>query len=346
MLTLRVRYESRTTPSEEDVQFIGEENSFLYSPATPMGPLMEQVYRIAPQDTTVLLGGETGTGKTRLARLIHNLSPRREEPFLVINCGALSANLIESEMFGHVKGAYTGAERDRSGKFAEVGSGTLLLDEIDALPLALQAKFLRVVEDRVFEPVGSNRSLPMQARLIVASNCPLEQQVAAGQFRSDLYYRLNVVSFYLPPLRERLDIINPMIDKFISEFATQNARKVRGITSKARQVLGAYDWPGNVRELRNAIERAVALCAGEVIHTTDLPANLQVIVAASTLCAMAFPGPSAETLLQAKEQAESARITQALQKHKNNRLRAAAELGISRMTLYKKLHRYGLLPAS
>src|SRR5262249_10904242 len=150
------------------------------------------------QDTTILLGGETGTGKTSLARVIHDLSPRREHPFLVVNCGSLSANLIESELFGHVKGAFTGADRDPTGKSAEVGRGTLLLDEIDALPPDLQAKLLRVVEERVFEPIGSNRSVRLEARLIVASNRHLDQEVSAGRFRTDLYYRLNVVGFYLP----------------------------------------------------------------------------------------------------------------------------------------------------
>jgi DNA-binding NtrC family response regulator len=346
MLTVRARYESRPAQAEEDLQALGEDHSFLYSRSTPMGLLMDQVLRVAPQDTTLLLGGETGTGKTRLARLIHEFSPRRDQPFLVVNCGALSANLIESEMFGHVKGAYTGAERDRNGKFAEVGAGTLLLDEIDSLPPALQTKFLRVVEDRVFEPVGSNRCVPMPARLIVACNRPLEQQVAAGHFRSDLYYRLNVVSFYLPPLRERPEVLDPMVDRFIAEFAGQNGRRVHGITAEARQALQGYAWPGNIRELRNVIERAVALCPGEVIHHSDLPVGLQAVAAATSPCAVPFLGGNAATLVRAKEQAESTRITQALQKHKNNRLRAAAELGISRMTLYKKLHRYGLLPAS
>ena len=167
---------------------------------------MEQVRRVAALETTILLGGETGTGKTRLARLIHELSPRRDLPFLVVNCGALSTTLIESELFGHVKGAFTGADRDHIGKFAEVGRGTLLLDEIDSLPPALQAKLLRAVEERLFEPVGSNSSLPVQARLIAASNRALDQEAAANRFRSDLYYRLNVISFTLPPLRDRRDI--------------------------------------------------------------------------------------------------------------------------------------------
>ena len=232
---------------------------------------MEQVRRVATQDTTILLGGETGTGKTRLARHIHELSPRRDLPFLVINCGALSASLIESEMFGHVKGAFTGADRDRTGKFAEVERGTLLLDEIDSLPLALQAKLLRAVEERIFEPVGSNKSLPVQARLIAASNRPLDQEAAAGRFRLDLYYRLNVVSFTLPPLRDRREMIAHLASNFIAEFAARSGREIDGISAEALRALQAHDWAGNIRELRNVIERAVVLCPGREIQVDDLP---------------------------------------------------------------------------
>jgi two-component system response regulator HydG len=302
-----------------------------------MDRLMEQVQVVAPQDTTLLLVGETGTGKTRLARLIHELSPRRKEPLLVVNCGALAANLIESEMFGHVKGAFTGAEGDRTGKFAEVGRGTLVLDEIDALPPPLQAKLLRAVEERLFEPVGSNKSQPVRARLIAASNRVLEKEVEAGRFRSDLYYRLNVVCFQLPPLRDRPRVIPELVAGFIAEIAGRNQRPVQGIATDALDTLLAYAWPGNIRELRNVIERAVALCPGAEIQLEDLP---------EMLLASLENGPavaaSGSVLEQAREEAEVARIMEALRKHGNNRLRAAAALGISRRTLYKKLHRYGL----
>ena len=195
----------------------------------------------------------------------------REQPFLVVNCGALSASLIESEMFGHVKGAFTGAEADRVGKFAEVGKGTLFLDEVDSLPLPLQAKLLRAVEERVFEPVGSNRSQPMQARLIVASSRPLEQEVAAGRFRVDLYYRLNVVAFTIPPLRERKEVIPHMVRGFLDESSARAGRPVQGIAPEALEALQEHSWPGNIRELRNVIERAVVLCPSHVIHLEDLP---------------------------------------------------------------------------
>jgi DNA-binding NtrC family response regulator len=343
VLTVRARYlaNQATAPVEPvRVEKAGEQPPFFYDPNQAMGKLMELVHRVAPQPTTVLLSGETGTGKTRLARLIHDLSPRCGEPFLTVTCGALAASLIESELFGHVKGAFTGADRDRAGKFAEAGRGTLLLDEIDALPPVLQAKLLRAVEERVFEPVGSNQSLAVQARLIVATNRALDQEVAAGRFRSDLYYRLNVVAFHPPPLRERPGTIKAMVAQFIPEFATRNGREVRAISPAALRALEDYSWPGNVRELRNTIERAVALCPGPEIQREDLPEGI---------CPRAPAGFSVSrlpgTLARTKEEAEALRISDALQKHHNNRLRVAAELGISRKTLYKKLHRYGLLKA-
>ena len=312
-----------------------------------MEALLEQVRLVAAQDMTVLLGGETGTGKTRLARLIHELSPRRAQPFLVINCGALAAELIESEMFGHVKGAFTGADRARAGKFAAAGRGTLLLDEIDALPLSLQAKLLRAVEERVFEPVGSNESVLVQARLIAACNRPLEHEVEAGRFRADLYYRLNVIGFHLPPLRERPGLIHQLAANFLVDCATRNGRPVQGISSEVLRVLERYSWPGNIRELRNVIERAVALCSGPNIGLQDLP---DAICAAASSPFQFPPQPqpfnastSPSALRHARGEAEAALILQALRKHGNNRLRAALELGISRRTLYKKLHRYGLM---
>jgi DNA-binding NtrC family response regulator len=275
------------------------------------------------------------------------LSPRRDQPFLAVNCGALSATLIESEMFGHVKGAFTGADRDRTGKFAQAGQGTLFLDEVDALPLDLQAKLLRALEERLFEPVGSNKTLAVQARFIAASNRALEREVEAGRFRADLYYRLNVVSFFLPPLREQRPLIPALAEQLIREAAARNGRPVHGITARAVQALQEGDWPGNIRELRNALERAVALCRGCQVDVEDLPDALQGFATTGTVQLaepVAVPPPvTTGTLARAKEMAEAQRIVRALHKHANNRLRAAAELGISRMTLYNKLRRYGLL---
>jgi DNA-binding NtrC family response regulator len=310
--------------------------------------LREQLLRVVPQDTTLLLTGETGTGKTRLARMVHELSPRRDEPFLVVDCGALSVSLIESELFGHVRGAFTGADRDRAGKLTAAGKGTLLLDEINALPLPLQAKLLRAVDERVFEPVGANKMQPLRARLIAASNALLETEVAAGRFRADLYYRLNVVSFYLPPLRERRAAVAGLARKFLEEFATRNRPDLREISAPALEDLESSPWPGNIRQLRNVIERAAALCQGPDLLLSDLPEPIRCQPAETVpaeASAEALPenvdaqGP---TLAQTKAQAEVLRITEVLRKTGNNRLRAAAELGISRMGLYKKLHKYRL----
>jgi two-component system response regulator AtoC len=317
----------------------------FYVLSPEMIEVMDKVRRVITKDATLLLTGETGTGKTRLARYIHECSPRCERPFLVVDCGALAGTLIESEMFGHIKGSFTGADRDRTGKLTAAGEGTLLLDEINALPLTLQSKLLRAVDERLFEPVGSTRLLPLKARIIVASSAPLDQEVRAGRFRADLFYRLNVVGFHLPPLRERPAAIAPLANKFLAEYSLRNGRGIHGISHEALEILIAYDWPGNIRELRNVMERAVALAAGQEIQLKDLPPHLR-----STMQSrLPLPVPDVigyssapRSLFQAAAEAEHARITQALLKHKNNRLRAAAELGISRMALYKKLQKYGL----
>jgi DNA-binding NtrC family response regulator len=345
-LTVRARY-ARVRP---DLVAEGSPEVARDLHAAGVGPLAEQIYRVAPQDTTLLLGGETGTGKTRLARLIHELSPRREQPFMVVNCAALAASLMESEMFGHIRGAFTGADRERIGKFAAAGRGTLLLDDIDSLPLTLQAKLLRVVEERVFEPVGSNRSQPVEARLIAASNRSLEQDVEAGRFRTDLYYRLNVIAFYLPPLRERPHAIPDLVAGFLAEIAARSGRPVVAIAAEALHALEGHGWPGNIRELRNVIERAVALCPGDRIELSSLPESIgSAVWNPPPRCSVSVDEPidilPGSPLDLAKGKLEAARITEALRKHRNNRFRAAAELGISRMTLYRKLHKYGLINA-
>jgi DNA-binding NtrC family response regulator len=312
-----------------------------------LSALMGQITRVAPHDTTLLLTGATGTGKTRLARLIHDLSPRRQQPFLVVDCGSLSPALIESELFGHAKGAFTGADRERKGKLAAAENGTLLLDEINSLPLLLQSKLLRAADSRLFEPVGTNREQPLRARLIVASNVPLEKEVAAGRFRADLFYRLNVVGFLLPLLRDRRDSIAPLARRFLAEFAGRIRPDVIGYTPEALHALKIADWPGNVREMRNVVERAVALCEGPVVGLHDLPESIQ--GAARPRKPSAAPGAKVpdsvtlSTLSESKTELELQRIRQALERHNNNRQRTAAELGISRVALYKKLHRYGLM---
>ena len=339
----------RSAREDSRIRTLGQRDGFLYSPESPGERVATMVRRVAPHSSTVLLAGETGSGKSRLAKLIHELSPRCARPFLVVNCGALSATLIESEMFGHARGAFTGADTVHVGKFAEVGDGTLFLDEIDTLPPALQAKLLRAVEERVFEPVGSNRTMAMRARLIVASNRPLEQEVKAGRFRSDLYFRLNVISIEVPPLRARgRDVILELSRQFLADFSRESHRPTQEMTPEVMQALAAYPWPGNVRELRNAIERAVALTSGESIGMDDLPAEVATFAEVrarrpahswwATDPELDSPGVRAEQ----REHEEVRRITEALERHGNNRRRAAADLGISRMTLYNKLHKYHL----
>jgi transcriptional regulator with PAS, ATPase and Fis domain len=314
-----------------------------------MVELREQVKRIVPQDVSLLLTGETGTGKTRLARIIHELSPRRAEPFLIVDCGSLADSLIESEIFGHVKGAFTGADRQRPGKFAAAGRGTLVLDEINSLPLSLQSKLLRAVDERVFEAVGSDKSEALQARIVAITNTPLEAEVTAGRFRTDLYYRINVVSFYLQPLCDRPGAIARLARKFMAEFAVRNRPDISGITVEALQALEEYRWPGNVRELRNVMERAVALCPGPTVQLSDLPETVRFDSKLSADISR-FEQPSIPlTPWQAsvdRDKSEIARIRFALEKHNNNRLRAAVELGISRMGLYKKLRKYGFIKGS
>ena len=293
--------------------------------------------RVAAQDTTILLTGETGTGKTMLARQIHEASPRKDRPFTVVDCGALAASLIESEMFGHVRGAFTGADRERVGKFAAAADGTLILDEINSLPLALQAKLLRAVEERVFEPLGSNQAQPLRARIIAISNVPLDQEVSKERFRADLYYRLNVVGFRLPPLRDRSPDILHLARRFLADHPLARAQGIIGIAPDALRALETYGWPGNVRELKNVVERVAALCTGRIVTLADLPDGVRA-PAAPTLAA----GPTLSTPPTGGPEDEVWRICEALKKHRNNRLRAAAELGISRVSLYKKLHKYGL----
>lgn len=305
--------------------------------------LMEQVHAVAKLSTTVLITGETGTGKTRLSRLIHGISDRKSKPFLALNCGALSESLLDSELFGHVKGAFTGASQDYEGKLAHCKDGTLLLDEIDMLSPAAQVKLLQVVEDRVFQPVGSTESQPLEARLIVASNRPLQEQVAAGKFRADLFYRLNVMAFRLPPLRERTDEILDLANGFIVEFANQHGFEISKISQHAANALRSYAWPGNIRELRNVIERAVILAANETIKPNHLTAN----VAESGSSPASKPRLLSPSHSQGKENklasarlaAEREQLLDALERNDNNRSKTAIDLGISRVALYKRLRK-------
>jgi DNA-binding NtrC family response regulator len=305
-------------------------------------PLAEKLALAAEHDVTVLLTGETGTGKTFLARLIHDHSPRRNERFLIVPCGALAPNLVESELFGHTKGAFTGADRARIGKFAAAGNGTLLLDEIDALPLEQQANLLRVIETGEYEPVGSNETHKSTCRIIVASNWNLKEEVTKGHFRQDLYYRFNVMSFHLPPLRERIQDIGPLVRGMAARFNTKFRKDLFDISSEAMAALESYSWPGNIRELENSIQHAVLVSQGPLLLLRHLPEAIQQHAAR---CAEGTTR-SAETLAHNREIIERSVIQRALANNNYSRARAAMELGISRVTLYKKMKKHGLLNES
>lgn len=322
-----------------------QEIALRLAPFTPsLLPLVEKLALAARHEVTVLLTGETGTGKTYLARLIHEFSPRAKDRFLIVPCGALAPNLIESELFGHVKGAFTGADRNRPGKFAAAGHGTLLLDEIDALPQEQQANLLRVVETGEYEPVGSNETQKSSCRLIVASNRNLGEEVRRGRFREDLYYRLNVMSFHLPPLRERPEDIEPLVRNMAARFSARFHKEVFDISPDALSILETYHWPGNVRELENAIQHAVLVSRGPLLLPEHLPDAVRQHALQHSNGQLSQE--SRDGLSYNRELLERTIILRALSQHGFSRTRAAHELGISRVTLYKKMKKYGLLPRS
>jgi two-component system response regulator HydG len=303
-------------------------------------PLIERLALAAAHDVTVLLTGETGTGKTHLARLMHDCSPRHNHPFLTVPCGAQPANLIESAFFGHIKGAFTGADRIKVGKFEAAGNGSILLDEIDTLGLEQQAGLLRVIETGEFEPVGSNETKVCTARIIVASNWDLEEAVSAGKFRQDLYYRLNVMSFHLPPLRERVQDIAPLIRALVARFNTKFSKELFDISPQAMDALEAFPWPGNIRQMENFIQQAVLVSSGTELQLEHLPQQVRDYRPARfTVSARA----QADTLSHNREQVERNIIQRTLVNHGWSRVHTANALGISRVTLYKKMKKYGLM---
>jgi DNA-binding NtrC family response regulator len=315
---------------------------YFRSPA--MLDLMDQVRMVARLETTVLLTGETGTGKTLLARGIHRMSPHRANPFLTVSCASLSTSLIESELFGHVRGAFTGADRNHVGKLAKSRKGTLLLDDIDATTADVQAKLLRVVDERVFEPVGATASKRFEARLVATTNKSLETEVDQGRFRADLLYRLNVATFHLPPLRERPDEIEFLAKRFADGIARHHGlREPRGFTEGAVRALRTYHWPGNIRELHNIVERALIQSRGDTIGEDLLPREWRQPASGDHEARSTGFAPSDKPLAKARADGERDRLIRVLEQNDGNRSRTAAQLGVSRAALYKKLHKYGLM---
>jgi two-component system response regulator AtoC len=303
-----------------------------------MKEIFEVVRLVAPTRANVLIFGESGTGKELIAKAIHQLSPRARQPMVTVHCAALSPTLLESELFGHEKGAFTGAHERRIGRFEQAQGGTLFLDEIGEIDATIQIKLLRFLGERTFERVGSNKTLTADVRLVTATNKDLEAMTKAGTFREDLFFRLRVVPITLPPLRERKSDIPLLAQSFLRESSTENAKLVQDFTGDALEMLMNYRWPGNVRELRTAIEHAVVLCRGNTITLRDLPASVRAGNAPAT-DAKGAPAPASDLSMEA---AEKELIIRALKEAGGNRSEAAKKLGISRRTLHRKLHIYHL----
>ncbi len=295
-----------------------------------MAELINLAGRVAVSKASILIQGESGTGKELLARLIHQLSPRANKSIVVVNCGSLHENLLESELFGHEKGAFTGAASRRIGRFEEADGGTLFLDEIGELSPAIQVKLLRFLQEREFQRLGSNVNIHVDVRIISATNRDLEVQVKEGTFREDLFYRLKVVTMALPPLRERKEDLRILIDHFIDKFAAENGKNIQGLTAEARDLLLKYDYPGNVRELVNIMERAVVIARDQYITINDLPFNEN--------SKKILSGPLRESV----EELEKQLIVESMEKTQDNQTKAAEILGISERMLRYKLKKYGL----
>ncbi len=317
--------------------------------SSAMTAVLDSIRQVAATKATVLVTGESGTGKELVAQAIHKLSPRANKPFRPVHCAALSENLLESELFGHEKGAFTGANERVAGRFEMADGGTLFLDEIGEISLAVQVKLLRVLETHQFERVGGSETLTVDVRVVAATNRDLRAMVEQGTFREDLFYRLNVVNIRIPPLRERREDIPEILDFYLKKSAADNGKDVSDISPEALGVLMAYDWPGNVRELRNCVERMVVFARGTTLTMTDVPADIRSAVGeqfeAKAMPPKAVETASAESLpnvgLNVKEN-EKSLILKALEECGGNRSQAALKLNISRRTLYRKLHEYGL----
>jgi two-component system response regulator HydG len=295
--------------------------------------LLKLAEHVAPTESTVLIQGESGTGKEVVARYIHNLSTRAEGPFLSINCGALPENLLESELFGHVKGSFTGAVRDKQGLFAAARGGSFFLDEVGEMPPSLQVKLLRVLQEREAIPVGATEAIPVDVRIIAATNRDLEEEIRRGNFRSDLFYRLNVIALNLPPLRERRDDLLLLLEAFLQTMAQESGTEPKALSSDALDAVMVYEWPGNVRELENALEHAVVLSRGNLIEGGSLPERITKRRKEPLVAERSYRNPTLEVI-------ERAYIMWVLQAEGGNKTRAAEVLGIDPSTLYRKLSRY------
>ena len=329
--TRQIEVENVNLHEQLDRKF-GMEN--ILGESAPMHQVFDIVQQVAPTRATVLVTGETGTGKELIAHAIHNLSPRKKAPFIAVHAAALPSALLESELFGHEKGSFTGAVERRIGRFELADGGTLFLDEISEMEPQIQVKLLRVLEERAFERVGGQKTIEVDVRLVAATNKDLKKQVAEGKFRDDLFYRLSVVTIGLPPLRERRDDIPLLVSAFLRQCSEDNGKNVIELAPDAMNVLMAYDWPGNVRELRNAIEQMVVLSRSDKLALRDVPAGIRG-GADLTKIAVVRAGMTVE-------EAEKELIVQALKELKGNRTKAAEKIGISRRTLHRKLKRYGL----
>lgn len=315
-------------------------------------PAMERIYKLIRQsakaNASVLIEGPSGTGKELVAKALHDLSPRASGPFIAVECAALSPTLIESELFGHEKGAFTGAEKLKIGKFEAASGGTLFLDEITEIDLATQVKLLRVLESRTLQRVGGNDDIKVDFRLVAATNRDLAKYVSEGKFREDLYYRLNVIDIKLPALKDRPGDIALLVSRFIKEFAKKNDIKISGINSDAMKALENYSWPGNVRQLRNVIERMVVLADGDRLTIADIPDEITNVEATTPTVATIAPIPAAsntestEKNLNSLADAEKNAILNALEKSGYNKTKAAEKLGISRRTLHRKLKEWSI----
>jgi len=319
----------RTHALEAENRQLTAADTELIAESPVMQPVLETIERIAPSDANVLITGESGCGKGLVARIIHANSRRADRSLVIVNIGALSETLFESEMFGHVKGAFTDAKTDRVGRFELADGGTLFLDEIANIPAAQQARLLRVLEDGQFERLGSSRTLQVDVRVLAATNADLTAEIEAGRFRRDLLYRLNTIHIHLPPLRERGDDVLRLAQRFLERHAQRHRRNVEGFTDSALSALRRYGWPGNVRELNHVIERAVLMCRGRTIGPADL-----------RLDGGQMPGSSERPMTL--EAIELEAIRAALARHAGNVVAAADELGVSRSALYRRMEKFGL----